>query len=229
MQELQEKWVRSLDQEDPLEEGMANHSNIIVWRIPWTEEPGGKKKELKKKPDKTERLTPPWTHRDLYFQSPKLMVQVSVSLTPSFKWQFSWLSLTHPIPWFNHLWPKRLYYIQLIACSLYSSHTAFPLPTSPFPPPDHHMCWKVFLPSSSFFYSWFSQRNFPWTPFSIRSSNYMFSVSPLYLSFSYSAEFWLCIFLFTCLLSVSPIRLYMQRLCLLQMTLNISCPEAFLV
>ena len=59
MQELQEKWVRSLDQEDPLEEGMATHSNIIVWRIPWTEEPGGKKKELKKKPDKTERLTPP--------------------------------------------------------------------------------------------------------------------------------------------------------------------------
>ena len=44
MQELQEKRVRSLDQEDPLEEGMATHSNIIVWRIPWTEEPGGKKK-----------------------------------------------------------------------------------------------------------------------------------------------------------------------------------------
>ena len=34
-------WVRSLDQEDPLEEGMATHSNILAWRVPWTEEPGG--------------------------------------------------------------------------------------------------------------------------------------------------------------------------------------------
>ena len=30
----------SLDQEDPLEEGMATHSSILAWRIPWTEEPG---------------------------------------------------------------------------------------------------------------------------------------------------------------------------------------------
>ena len=34
-------WVQSLDQEDPLEEGMATHSSILVWRILWTEEPGG--------------------------------------------------------------------------------------------------------------------------------------------------------------------------------------------
>ena len=34
-------WVRSLDQEDPLEKGMATHSNILAWRIPWTEEPSG--------------------------------------------------------------------------------------------------------------------------------------------------------------------------------------------
>ena len=31
----------SLDQEDPLEEGMATHSSIIAWEIPWTEKPGG--------------------------------------------------------------------------------------------------------------------------------------------------------------------------------------------
>ena len=36
-----ETWVRSLDGEDPLEKGMATHSNILAWRIPWTEEPGG--------------------------------------------------------------------------------------------------------------------------------------------------------------------------------------------
>ena len=36
-----ESWVRSLGQEDPLEKGMATHSSILAWRIPWTEEPGG--------------------------------------------------------------------------------------------------------------------------------------------------------------------------------------------
>ena len=38
--EVQETQVRSLGQEDPLEEGMATHSSILAWRIPWTEEPG---------------------------------------------------------------------------------------------------------------------------------------------------------------------------------------------
>ena len=33
--------VRFLAREDPLEEGMATHSSILVWKIPWTEEPGG--------------------------------------------------------------------------------------------------------------------------------------------------------------------------------------------
>ena len=37
---LQETWVQSLDQEDPLEKEMATHSSILDWRIPWTEEPG---------------------------------------------------------------------------------------------------------------------------------------------------------------------------------------------
>ena len=39
--EMQEMQVRSLGWEDSLEEGMATHSNIIDWRIPWTEEPSG--------------------------------------------------------------------------------------------------------------------------------------------------------------------------------------------
>ena len=38
---MREAWVQSLGQEDPLEEGMATHSIILAWRIPWTEEPGG--------------------------------------------------------------------------------------------------------------------------------------------------------------------------------------------
>ena len=33
--------VQSLGQEDPLEEGMATHSSILAWEIPWTQEPGG--------------------------------------------------------------------------------------------------------------------------------------------------------------------------------------------
>ena len=36
---MQETWVQSLGQEDPLEKRMATHSNILVWRIPWTEDP----------------------------------------------------------------------------------------------------------------------------------------------------------------------------------------------
>ena len=41
MQEMQETRVRSLDQEDPTEEGMATHSSIPAWKILWIEEPGG--------------------------------------------------------------------------------------------------------------------------------------------------------------------------------------------
>ena len=38
---MQETWVRSLGWEDTLEKGMATHSRILAWRIPWSEEPGG--------------------------------------------------------------------------------------------------------------------------------------------------------------------------------------------
>ena len=41
MQEPEDKWVQFLGQDDPLGEGMATHSSILSWRIPWTEEPGG--------------------------------------------------------------------------------------------------------------------------------------------------------------------------------------------
>ena len=50
---MQEAWVQSLDWEDPLEKGMATHSSILTWRIPWTEEPGRGHKQL----DTTEQLT----------------------------------------------------------------------------------------------------------------------------------------------------------------------------
>ena len=47
--------VRSLGQEDPLEEGMAAHSSILAWRIPWTEKPGGlQSTQFRKESDMTE-------------------------------------------------------------------------------------------------------------------------------------------------------------------------------
>ena len=39
--DIEEMWVRFLGQENPLEKGMATHSSIVAWRIPWTEETGG--------------------------------------------------------------------------------------------------------------------------------------------------------------------------------------------
>ena len=38
---MQETWIRSLGQEDPLEKEMATHSCTLAWKISWTQEPGG--------------------------------------------------------------------------------------------------------------------------------------------------------------------------------------------
>ena len=54
---MQETQVRSLGQEDPLEKGMATHSSILAWEIPWTEEMGGYSPWGHKESDTTERLT----------------------------------------------------------------------------------------------------------------------------------------------------------------------------
>ena len=51
---LQETWVQSLGQKDPLEKKMATHSSILAWRIPWTEEPGGLKSMGSQRVDTTE-------------------------------------------------------------------------------------------------------------------------------------------------------------------------------
>ena len=50
-------WVQSLGWEDPLEEGVATHSSILAWKIPWTEEPGRLHPWGHKEPDTTERLS----------------------------------------------------------------------------------------------------------------------------------------------------------------------------
>ena len=57
MQGPQEMQVRSLGWEDRLEEGLATHSNILAWIIPWTEEPGGYSPWGRKESNTTEQLT----------------------------------------------------------------------------------------------------------------------------------------------------------------------------
>ena len=54
---MQETWVQSLGEEDPLEKGMATHSSILAWRIPWTEEPGRQQSVGLQESDMTEQLT----------------------------------------------------------------------------------------------------------------------------------------------------------------------------
>ena len=54
MQETQEMQVQSLGWKDPLEEEMATCSNILAWKIPWTEEPGGLQSMGHKESDTTE-------------------------------------------------------------------------------------------------------------------------------------------------------------------------------
>ena len=53
---IQEPQVQTLGWEDPLEEGMATDSNILAWRIPWTQEPGGLCPWGRKESDRTEPL-----------------------------------------------------------------------------------------------------------------------------------------------------------------------------
>ena len=54
---MQETWVQSLGQEDPLENEMATHSSILAWEIPWSEEPCGLQFMWLQESDTTERLT----------------------------------------------------------------------------------------------------------------------------------------------------------------------------
>ena len=52
---MQKTRVQSVCQEDSLEEGTANHSSVLAWRIPWTEEPAGSRPGCRKESDTTER------------------------------------------------------------------------------------------------------------------------------------------------------------------------------
>ena len=68
MQELLETRVRSLGQEDPLEEEMATHSSILAWEIPETEEPGKLQSMGSQESDATYQLNNCWEFRTLQRQ-----------------------------------------------------------------------------------------------------------------------------------------------------------------
>ena len=84
---IQETWVCSLGWERHLEMGMATHSSILAWRIPWTEEPGGYSPWGHKESDLTERLTP-------FLQMHKIYIKFWVV---AFTWIYS-------IFWVEDLW-----------------------------------------------------------------------------------------------------------------------------
>ena len=63
---MKETWVQSLSREDPLQKGMAIHSSILAWRIPWTEEAGGLQSVTFKELDMTE-----WVIVSLFFSRRK--------------------------------------------------------------------------------------------------------------------------------------------------------------
>ena len=60
---MQETWVQSLGWEDPLEKGMATHSSILAWRIPWIEEPGGLQSTGSHRVTQLKRLSTHTCHR----------------------------------------------------------------------------------------------------------------------------------------------------------------------
>ena len=75
---MQETWVQSLGQEDPLEKGMATHSTILAWRIPWTEEPGRPQSMGSQESDTTQGLNDD-NEQDMFLvisdQTPRILQQ----------------------------------------------------------------------------------------------------------------------------------------------------------
>ena len=88
---MQETWVPSLDWEDPLQKGMATHSSILAWRIPWTEEPG-RLQSLVSKRVRHNSVTNTFTFIDLVYL---LLRGVYTNTWPIFKLDCSICILVH--------------------------------------------------------------------------------------------------------------------------------------
>ena len=68
LQAIQEAWVQSLGWQDPLEKGVATHSSVLAWRIPWIEVPGGLQSMGSQEVSTTERLTKILRDKQTHFQ-----------------------------------------------------------------------------------------------------------------------------------------------------------------
>ena len=75
---MQQTWVQSLGQEDPLEEGMAAHSSILAWRIPWTEEPGWLQSIRCKESDTTEATEHTCMHISYIFKNSVYIYKINI-------------------------------------------------------------------------------------------------------------------------------------------------------
>ena len=73
---MQETLVLSLGQEDPPEKGMATHSSVVAWRIPWTEEPGGLQSVYRVEKSQT------WPSGPVQFSSVQSLSRVQLFATP---------------------------------------------------------------------------------------------------------------------------------------------------
>ena len=114
---MQETWVQSLGGEDPLEEGMATHSSIPAWRVPWTEEPGGLRSKGPQRVGHnrvTERVEVAYTHVSKYCRTVETKLERSAYI-------FKHAVLCCPFPharlcrregepqekWPRTLWPRQ--------------------------------------------------------------------------------------------------------------------------
>ena len=103
---MQETRVWSLGWEGPLEKAMATHSNILAWRIPWMEKPGGIQ-SMHKQSDMTEQLTHTHTHTHTHTsQAPCLLP--SKEMAPTFIRHSNQITRGHPWPAFSCIHAKLL-------------------------------------------------------------------------------------------------------------------------
>ena len=112
---MQETWVRSLGQEDPLEKDMATHPSILAWEIPWTEE-AGRVPSMGSQRVRRSRSDLAHTHTRLHqcFQ----FAQVPLFLFPP----LSWLSLEIPHPTFFFNIGLFYYFVLLYLILLAAQH-----------------------------------------------------------------------------------------------------------
>ena len=94
---VQESWVQSLGQEDPLEKEMANHSNILAWKIPWMEEPGRLQSMGSQNSDTTE-----WLQAILSYISLATLLSFDYSLVCLFIFLFLVLCVFLNLHWVSY-------------------------------------------------------------------------------------------------------------------------------